>query len=106
MRIITVNLPESYLKAMDKLIGEKAFYPSRSELIRVAAREFLIKELETMKNMGNFTQDLPELKEHKPCSLNQTGQMVQTPIEEFIQVPIESEHSNEKHYKTFRIIKK
>ena len=29
MKIITVNLPESDIKAIDNLIGEKAIYPSR-----------------------------------------------------------------------------
>lgn len=48
MKIITANLPESFIKMMDKMIGERAIYPSRSELIRVAIREFLIKELESI----------------------------------------------------------
>ncbi len=54
MRIITVNLPESYLKAIDHLTGENAIYPSRSELIRVAVREFLIKELNSAQTFSQF----------------------------------------------------
>ena len=54
MRIITVNLPESYIHAIEHLIGENAMYPSRSELIRVAVREFLIKELSTAQNFSQF----------------------------------------------------
>jgi len=38
IRIITVNLPLSYLKAIKALTGEGGLYPSRSELIRVAAK--------------------------------------------------------------------
>lgn len=51
MKIITVNLPTSYLKAIDMLIGDKGLYPSRSELIRVAVREFLNAELESAKSV-------------------------------------------------------
>ena len=44
MKIVTVNVPETYIDAMEKLIGEDGLYPSRSELIRCATRDFLIKE--------------------------------------------------------------
>lgn len=50
MKIVTVNVPESYIDAIGKLIGENGLYPSRSELIRVAVREFLLKELRMAKN--------------------------------------------------------
>ncbi len=59
MKIITVNLPESYIKAIDNLIGEKAIYPSRSELVRVAVREFLIKELEAVKSFTQLQNKMP-----------------------------------------------
>jgi antitoxin ParD1/3/4 len=52
IRIITCNVPEIYLKAIDRLVsknGKPGLYPSRSELIRVAVREFLIKELQAAK---------------------------------------------------------
>ena len=49
MRIVTVNVPISYLKAIDSLVGDHGLYPSRSELIRVAVREFLLKELNEAK---------------------------------------------------------
>ena len=72
MRIITVNLPESYLKTIDHLVGENALYPSRSELIRVAVREFLIKELNSAQNFVQFQPQLfkqaPE--EHKSEEIN------------------------------------
>ena len=38
------------------LVGEKGLYPSRSELPRVAIREFLIKELEAVKFFTQFTK--------------------------------------------------
>lgn len=54
MRIITINLPETYIKTIEHLIGDKALYPSRSELIRVAVREFLIRELQSANQMENL----------------------------------------------------
>jgi len=44
MRIITINLPEKYIGAIQSL-NEKGIYPSRSEAIRIALREFLNEEL-------------------------------------------------------------
>jgi len=43
MRLITVYLPESYLKALDELVEER-YYPSRAEAIRVAIRDLLNRE--------------------------------------------------------------
>jgi len=57
MRILTVNLPHSYLNKIDKLTkGENSIFPSRSELIRVAVREFLIQELKAGKTFAKFPQ--------------------------------------------------
>jgi len=49
MKIITVNLPVMFINKIKGLVGDEALYPSRSELIRVAIRDFLIKELKTAK---------------------------------------------------------
>lgn len=54
MKIITVNLPVSYLKMLDGLVGEQGLYPSRSELVRVAVRDFLIRELKTADSFTKF----------------------------------------------------
>lgn len=50
MKIVTVNVPEAYIDAMDKLIGEDNIHSSRSELIRVATREFLLQEVKILEN--------------------------------------------------------
>ncbi|MBA7492428.1 hypothetical protein ES702_02978 [subsurface metagenome] len=50
MKIVTINVPESYIDFINKLIGFNGLYPSRSELIRCAVREFLIKELKMAKS--------------------------------------------------------
>jgi hypothetical protein len=43
MKIFTVQIPESYLRQLENMIPEVG--TSRSELIRIATREFLRKEL-------------------------------------------------------------
>ena len=43
MKLITLYLPESYLRALDELV-KKRYYPSRAEAIRVAIRDLLNKE--------------------------------------------------------------
>ncbi|MHA1104894.1 MAG: ribbon-helix-helix domain-containing protein [Promethearchaeota archaeon] len=48
MKIITINLPGKYLSAIQTL-NDMGIYPSRSEAIRIALRDFLDKEL-TMFN--------------------------------------------------------
>lgn len=40
MRLITLYLPEPYIRALDQLVQEK-FYPNRAEAIRVAIRDLL-----------------------------------------------------------------
>lgn len=44
MKLITLYLPEPYLKALDQLVAEH-FYPSRAEAIRVSIRDLLSSEL-------------------------------------------------------------
>ena len=40
MRLITLYLPESYLRALDELVRQ-GYYPNRAEAIRVAVRDLL-----------------------------------------------------------------
>ena len=94
MKIVTVNVPESYIDAISKLIGENGLYPSRSELIRVAVREFLIRELKMAKKIIKFNE--PEDAEYDE--------------ENFVRVPIEqtTDKQGEIHqeFKTYKIIKR
>ncbi len=55
MQIITINLPEKYLDAIH-ILNEKGIYPSRSEAIRVALKEFLGEELKMYQELeaNNF----------------------------------------------------
>ena len=44
MKLITLYLPESYIKNLDQLVDER-FYPNRAEAIRVAIRDLIRKEV-------------------------------------------------------------
>jgi antitoxin ParD1/3/4 len=44
MKLITLYVPETYLKALDQLVVER-FYPNRAEAIRVAIRDLINDEL-------------------------------------------------------------
>ncbi len=44
MTLITVHIPEKFLKEIEKLV-EEGYYPNRSEVIRIALRDFLRQEL-------------------------------------------------------------
>ena len=80
MKIITVNLPLSYIRAIKTLTGEGGLYPSRSELIRVAVREFLIQELEAAKSFVGLQEQSP-FKEKYPDPIKESPK---EPEEEFV----------------------
>jgi Arc/MetJ-type ribon-helix-helix transcriptional regulator len=44
MKLITLYLPETYIKALDQLVDER-FYPNRAEAIRVAIRDLISAEV-------------------------------------------------------------
>jgi len=44
LKLITLYLPEPYIKMLDQLVNEK-FYPNRAEAIRVAIRDLLNEEV-------------------------------------------------------------
>jgi Arc/MetJ-type ribon-helix-helix transcriptional regulator len=50
MKIITINLPEKYLNAIQTL-NYLGIYPSRSEAIRIALRDFLDEELKMYEDL-------------------------------------------------------
>jgi Arc/MetJ-type ribon-helix-helix transcriptional regulator len=52
MKIITINLPEKYLEAI-KDLKDAGEYPSRSEAIRTALKEFLGDELRMFNDLSN-----------------------------------------------------
>ena len=44
MKLITLYLPEPYIKALNLLVNQK-FYPNRAEAIRLAVRDMINNEL-------------------------------------------------------------
>jgi len=50
MKLITLYLPEPYLKMLDQLVNER-FYPNRAEAIRVAIRDLLNNEVINKKRV-------------------------------------------------------
>jgi len=92
MKIVTVNIPESYLEDINKLLDNKenrngGMYPSRSELIRVAVRDFLKKEIERAKEIIL----VPEREKLDP--------------KKFVNVPHITEDENGESIKVFRTYK-
>ncbi len=51
MKLITLYLPETYLKALDQLVTEH-FYPNRAEAIRFAIHDLINSEVWRRKVMG------------------------------------------------------
>jgi len=93
MKIVTVNIPESYLESIERLIGENGLYPSRSELIRCAVRDFLIKELRRANEMIKYKEIKVEQIDNK----------------DYVRVPIEKmDENNEpvREFKTYKIVKR
>jgi len=52
MKIITINLPEKYLQAI-QILNDNGAYPSRSEAIRRALNDFLAKELKMYHDLDD-----------------------------------------------------
>jgi len=81
------------LESIKKLIGEGGLYPSRSELIRVAVRDFLIKELKKANEMIKYTEIEVEEFDDK----------------NFVKVPVNKvNEKNEpiREFKTYKILKR
>ena len=93
MKIVTVNVPETYIEAIERLVGENGLYPSRSELIRCAVREFLLKELKLAKNLVSQ----PELR-----TVNDFDD------ENFVRIPVANKTKEEpvREFKTYKILKR
>lgn len=61
MIIVTVNLPNIYIDAIAKLTGQGMF-PSRSETIRAALRDFLKNELEMVESLLDLNETDSKVK--------------------------------------------
>ena len=93
MKICTINVPESFVEDMEKLVGEDGLYPSRSELIRCAVREFLLRKLELARKL--LEQEEPQLENFDDKN--------------YVRVPIENKDDDDEpslSFKTYKILKR
>ncbi|MCK4481532.1 MAG: hypothetical protein KAV01_13465, partial [Candidatus Lokiarchaeota archaeon] len=82
-----------FLDSIEKLVGGDGLYPSRSELIRVAVRDFLLRELKMADNMAKY-------KETEIDNFDD---------ENFVRVPVERLNENDepvREFKTYKIVKR
>ena len=66
MRLVTVKMSDIYVNGLDKLV-ENGMYPSRSEAIRVAVRDLLMRELWT--DGMPLVDSVSTVKQGKPVAL-------------------------------------
>lgn len=52
MRLITLYLPEPYIRALDSLVTAR-FYPNRAEAIRVAIHDLISSEVWERRTNGD-----------------------------------------------------
>ena len=99
MKIVTVNIPESYLEAIEHLLDNKKYkgglYPSRSELIRVAVRDWLIKELKRAEEHITASEKLMNDFEDEKKGI------VRVPIEK-----IDENGESIREFKTYKIVRR
>jgi Arc/MetJ-type ribon-helix-helix transcriptional regulator len=94
MKIVTVNVPESYIEAIKGLVGRDSIYPSRSELIRCAVRNFLLKELKLAQNMAKYN-----VKETEIESFDEKN---------YVRIPVENKNKKGEPitgFKTYKILR-
>jgi metal-responsive CopG/Arc/MetJ family transcriptional regulator len=90
MKVITINVPRIYLAFMFEMLKEdEPNYPSRSELVRAAIKDFIVKELlfrESLK--GYLKRNNRRLKEEKERKRLIT--ILEAPRYKTVKVPIEN----------------
>lgn len=59
MKIVTINIPDQYLDCIESIVN-LGFMPSRSEVVREALKQFLIRESKI--NNGINSQNFEQMK--------------------------------------------
>ena len=113
MKIITINLPAKVLKIVDILSGENGIYPSRSEMIRDAIKEFIMREFPFLLNISddkNYQDAINDIMKNGSLQIqmNTRSQLPQTAtITENKHIPsTPNENTVEVGDRVFRIIQK
>ncbi|MCS7386142.1 MAG: ribbon-helix-helix domain-containing protein [archaeon GB-1867-005] len=57
MRVISIRLPSVYIELIDELV-RMGIYPSRSEVIRVALRDFLRREMSMQRRALRILREI------------------------------------------------
>ena len=68
MRVITIQLPQGIIEAIDVMVGVEEFYASRSEFIRRAIDFFMIIQLIRDKKLDLLCKEIlkePEIEPEK-----------------------------------------
>jgi Arc/MetJ-type ribon-helix-helix transcriptional regulator len=67
MKIVTINIPDQYLECLESMVNI-GFFPSRSEAVREALKQFLITEVELNKSLDGDTFAILKRKQMKSMS--------------------------------------
>ena len=107
-----INLPTGYIKAIEKIckiqrnlrnqcyeVPEYIDFPSRSEFVRVAVREALIKYLDFHEKLEQFNDEPMEITLNKLNHYNGSQNKK-------VLVPEKVENNSVKEFKTYKIIKR
>jgi metal-responsive CopG/Arc/MetJ family transcriptional regulator len=100
MKIVTINLEEKYVKLLNELSDEDdgfLFSPSRSEICRIAIRDYLKKNLPIAMRI---------LKLVKDEEINDLENFVKIPIGNKEGNRISKDKSSKNKYKKYKVIKK
>jgi len=109
MKIVTVNVPESYVDAIAKLTGDGGLYPSRSELIRNAVREFLLKELRLAKWLVARTQENDVEQELETWNKETEKELKEIDEKNLVRIPVDKKDENNepiRAFKTYKIVRR
>ena len=77
---------------MKRLTGENGLFPSRSELVRVATREFLLKELRLIKNMTKYNNTATEINDFD--------------TENMVKIPVNRDNEPVREFKVYKILRR
>jgi len=70
MRVITANIPIFMLERIDLFVREHDLYSGRSDFVRAAVREYLLKEL---PNLALYERRAEEKRDDLALSLDMRG---------------------------------
>lgn len=112
MKIVTINVPKAYLKTIKKIckiqrnlrtqgyeVPEYIDFPSRSEFVRTAIRDALIKFLSFHENLGQFNDEPRKITLNKLKHFNGNQ-------DKKVLVPEKVNGNTVQEFKTYKIVKR